>query len=133
MSDEEIKDIAVKLIGDSRESIAYFGIVEENQDFFIKANKDGLRLFSAEVLYASINDHESKVWGINNEWYDGSALEIKHIQLIDSERSNISSNPAKPKWLQILEKLGCGAAGIILAIFIVVGAIMTIKAILSWL
>jgi hypothetical protein len=132
MTDEEIKEKADKLNGNSRESTAYFGIVEENQDFYIKANRDGLRLFAAELLYASINDNESKVWGINNEWYDSSALEIDHIQLIDAERISIESNQVKSKGVHILEITGC-AVGIILAIFIVVGAIATFKAIIDWI
>ena len=132
MIDEEIKEIADKLIENSNESIAFFGIVEKNQNYFIKANKDGLRLYSAEMLYASITDNESKTWGISNEWYDSSSLEINHIELIDEERNRITKISSRSKGLQYFEKLGCGVAVIVLAIFFVVGAIMTIKAIIKW-
>jgi len=133
MSQEEIKEIADKLIKNSNESTAFFGIVEENQNFFLQANKDGLRLFSAELLYASVNDNESKIWGINNEWFDSSALEINYIELIDTERNNISGDLPDSKGLQIFQKIGCSIVGILMAIFIIVGAIMTVKTIVNWL
>lgn len=133
MNDDEIKEIADQLISHSRESTAYVGIVDENQDFYIKANRDGLRLLSAELLYASINNNESKIWGIKNEWFEGSALHLNHIQLIDGDRATILDTSDQPDGMTLLGKIGCGAAGIVLAIFIIVGAFMTIKAIINWI
>ena len=61
MTDDELKKVVEALKANNSQALASFGIYTfgENSadpdEFYIKANKSGLKLFAAEIIQASIN------------------------------------------------------------------------------
>ncbi|MFL5729612.1 MAG: hypothetical protein ACJ75J_09025 [Cytophagaceae bacterium] len=131
MKKEELEEFIKKLETSNSASDAYFAIYNNEQGDFIKANKEGLELYAAELLKAS-RDFESAVSGseknilpldYEQEWIDGNI----YIQYVDpTEKKGGLAKEDDDDQSSFVEKLipfGCIAILILMLVCIIIGII----------
>lgn len=139
MTEEEIKDFIKKLKADSDEAAGYFGIFQYgggSDESFIKANKEGLKLFAAEILEAitevdnTLNDPVKKLIPINHDsaWTDeNSDTAIHYIEPIVKVHPQ-GAYTGEPETLKDKAiKYGCIAVLIFLVFALITGMVTVIK------
>ncbi|TAJ12589.1 hypothetical protein DMA11_12325 [Marinilabiliaceae bacterium JC017] len=141
MEKEELQNIINLLETGNSKDDAYFGIFEYgggSDESYIKANKQGLELFAADLLKASrdseeiVLDNERDIYSLDygEEWIDDeSGTFIQYVELIIEKRKKEKKKPYKETWKDDAAKIGCIGGVLIIAISIVVGLITMI----SWL
>ena len=136
MNDVQIKEIADRLIESANENEAHFSIREHSEhygNYFFQANKDGLKLFAAELLYASQINTGTNTWGINAKWFDANQLDLSYINVIDAKpfEQGTDKKPAS-KFNEIIKTTGCLFIMALLALFVLVGAGTIFRKIFEW-
>lgn len=126
---DELKQIATQLKRDSNRNKAYFGFKEwTEQEYCIRANTDGLKLFASTILEVAEIEEEGKSYGLNKEeleWLHDE-LEIDFVEWTNKDRDELVINNQKEttsKWWNYL--LWIVLLGIIY--LIIAGVIFTIK------
>jgi hypothetical protein len=136
---EEIKDIIAKLKADTDEQKGYFGIFQYgggSDESYIKANKEGLKLFAAEILEVvtqtddAITNAAKKTipFSHDNAWTDeNSDTTIHYIEpIVDATyKSKYTVEPETLKDTAI--KYGCIAVAIFLLVSLIAGIITVVK------
>lgn len=95
MQKEKIKELATLLLNSVNEKDIHFGIKEyggeQSDEFCIEASQSGLRLFSAELLMASITDNENKTYPLNTEiyWSNEDLHQIDYVEITEKEQKVI--------------------------------------------
>jgi hypothetical protein len=125
MQKDEVRKIADKLVAHSNKDIALFKIDEYGGEgeYFIKANSDGLRLYSAELLYASLNENDSKTYGLSNagEWLEDEYLALDYVELVNHTRQQFEPERDVESFGQKLFSFGCYIGLVLIVVFIVAG------------
>jgi len=126
---DQLKQISTQLKRDANKNKAYFGFNEwTEQEFCIRANTDGLKLFASTLLEAAEIEEEGKSHGLNKEeleWLHDE-VEIDFVEWTNKDREelvNNSPNEAVSKWWNFL--LWFGLVGI--GYLIIAGVIFTLK------
>lgn len=130
MDNNEVKNMADSLVNSSNETSAYFKIDEYSDgEYFIKANKDGLLLYASRLLYASIVENDTDIYGINtaDEWMDNSMLSIDYAELISESRDEIVENITESKLKDMIISYGCYFGLILFVVCGIVGGISIIN------
>ncbi len=129
----KIKKVIEELKLSSDESKGYFGFVEWRDDeFCIKANDDGLRLFAAEILEASEFNKEGHTQVLNAQefkWFRDE-LGVNFIKRTLKTRSEIETNPdstQKSKWESAL--LNC--LYLVIGYLLIAGVVFTFERIVG--
>jgi hypothetical protein len=125
----ELKHIATQLKRDANRNKAYFGLTEwTDQEYRIKANTDGLKLFASTILEVAEIEEEGKSHGLNKEeleWLHDE-IEIDFVEWTNKSRDELVNNNKKDnssRWWNYL--LWFGLIGIIY--LIIAGIIFTVK------
>ncbi|UOQ74683.1 hypothetical protein [Hymenobacter cellulosilyticus] len=137
MTPEEVTEFANKLAAETPASEAYFGIFQQGDgpdESFIRANKQGLRLFAAGLLRAAdqVDEtlaHETKTLipleFQENDWLDGDTS-IDYVEPVTY--SAASQPPAEPNSLaDNLQAYSWLAVGLFLLVSLLVGIGIGIK------
>ena len=92
-----------------------------------------MKLFAAELLYASQLSHDTKTWGINAKWFDTNKLDLSYIEVIDSNApaSGITEKPTS-RMNEIIKTAGCLLIMAIIALFVLAGAGTIIRKLFEW-
>lgn len=137
MTDEEIKRVIDQLKTDNPETDALFDINFYGggpDESFIKANKQGLQLFAAELLQGSIEskkiieDKEKNIIPLNhtNEWVNGDVL-IDYIEPTFATRQKPEEPKKKNKLKHKLIGIGLSIFLLFLVICLIVGFVTIVK------
>lgn len=139
MNKEELNRIIELLENSNSKEEAYFSIQEYGggpNESFIKANKDGLELYAAQLLKASLNSDEI----INDEiknlipleyeegWIEGETF-IHYVEPIDGKEIDNEKEKYNETFIDKLIPIGC----IIILLVIIVSAIVGVVSIFKWL
>ena len=139
MNKEELNRIIELLENSNSKEEAYFAIQEYGggpNESFIKANKDGLELYAAQLLKASLNSDEI----INDEiknlipleyeegWVEGEIF-IHYVEPIDGKEIDNEKEKYKETFIDKLIPIGC----ITILLVIIVSAIVGVVSIFKWL
>ncbi|NMH88956.1 hypothetical protein [Flavivirga algicola] len=80
---------------------AYLGFFYNDNDhdyetYHIKANKEGLELYAAKFLEASLEmdrrtfiNNEKEIFSLNSKWFDDSDFQFSHIELLQKIKAEI--------------------------------------------
>lgn len=135
MTRPKIQEIADLLVQASNPETAYFGFDEYGGDasdeWFVKANKDGLQLFAAELLFTTIDvdEHNIRVPDQEGVWFDNSLLQIDYIELVERKREAIKKETPKSEASESIFTIGC----LLLIFFSLVCMVVGLIAIIRWL
>ncbi|UKN03711.1 hypothetical protein K6119_09430 [Paracrocinitomix mangrovi] len=135
---EELQSIVAKIESNNLKSEAYFAIYDfgGTEECYIYANKQGLELYAAELLKASLQSddaHENNEKNIvpiahNAEWIDGEIM-IQHVELLKEIREKIKVEKPKDSFWNKIHQLGC-----IIMLLIVIGIfVIGIERVINWI
>ncbi len=133
MNKDELQKIIDQLESVNLKDEAYFGIFQyggEQDESYIKANKQGLELFAINILKAArdsqdiINDTKKSIIPLDyqEEWIDGDTL-AQYIEPIPETRKQIKTEPHQATWQDKYFAHGCFAVGIIVFVLMIIGLI----------
>lgn len=137
MDKEELQKIITKLESENLEKDAYFGIFMyggDSDESYIKANKQGLELFAANLLKASnevnelLSSNEEEVYDLDFDWIDeNSETIIQYIEpTLESGPTN-NSETYQETWKDKIQKMGCIAVLVLVLASIIIGLATIIK------
>ncbi|WP_298952038.1 hypothetical protein [uncultured Nonlabens sp.] len=134
MEEEELKKIVQDLRTHNLEKDAFFGFIQYGggpDESCIKANKEGIRLYAAELLAASVKIPEKNSIGLQTEWtYDNGDFFFDYIEISEKIENQEEQEARKNNWwLNKLFTVGCISVIAALIIFIIVGG----YTVLNWL
>jgi hypothetical protein len=137
LTEEEIKELIEQLKSDAGDE-AFFGVFKygsRSEESFIKANKEGLKLFASQILEAinqvdhTISDETKNIIPIDYDWTDeDSDTCIQYIEPVvySTDKKKVIEEPESLKDKAI--KYGCFAG----LIFLLVAALTGVVTILKW-
>lgn len=137
MTKEELQEIVARLKATNTKDDAYFGIFRYGggpDESFIKANRQGLELFAAEVLEASmfaeeiVNDHKKNIhsFSYDEEWIDGETL-VQYVEPFLEPRQKIKEETVTPSWTDKMFAGGCILFVVICLVLLITGLVTAIK------
>jgi hypothetical protein len=137
---EDLQIIIDELEASNSKEDAYFGIfnVSGQDECFINANKQGLELFAADLLKASLRAEDllaqnpKSVFPLSydEDWMDEeSDILIQYVEPSIEERKKTKAEPYKETPKDIVIKVGC-VVGLVVT---VVSSIIGFITLLSWL
>ena len=141
MSKDELQKIIDQLESGNSKDEAYFAIFQYGggpDESFVKANKQGLELFAAEILKASrdadeiVGDKEKNIIPLDyeEEWIEGDTF-VQYIEPTLEKRKKAKHEPRKETWKDKGIKFGCFAGLIIAIVSVIVGLITMVTWILN--
>ena len=136
MDDQKIQELINQFDTEKLKENAYFGIFDEAEYSYIKANKEGLLLYAMNLIVASknidsiTNDSKDKTvsFGRIADWIDkDSPIVIDYIEKFDGKRNEVVE-PTKSSFFEKLIPIGCFLVFIIFGVSFFVG----LAEIISW-
>ncbi len=142
MDDQKIQELINQFDTEKLKENAYFGIFDEADYTYIKANKEGLLLYAMNLIVASekiveISNSNSIqktiTFCVNEEWEkekwidENSPIVIDYIEKFDGKRKEVI-DPTKSNFFQKLIPIGCFLLFIIFGVAFFVG----LAKIISW-
>lgn len=136
MDDEKIQELINQFDTEKLKENAYFGIFDEAEYSYIKANKEGLLLYAMNLIVASknidsiTNDSKDKTIPIERfaDWIDeDSPIVIDYIEKFEGKRKEVIEH-IKSNFFEKLIPIGC------FLLFIIFGAsfFVGLAEIISW-
>lgn len=124
-----LKQMTTQLKRDANRNKAYFGFAEwTDQEYCIRANTDGLKLFASKILEAAEIEEDGKTHALKKEeleWFRDD-LEIKFIEWTSKDRDEIPINNQKEtsgRWWNYLIWIGL----CLIIYLLIAGILFTIK------
>ena len=133
MTKDELQIIIDQLESGNLKCDAQFGILEDrgsSHDSYIKANKEGLELFAAELLKASRDadailaskENSGYAMGWREEWIDGASTTfVQYIELLNEKEISSTITPHTETIKDQIMKVGCLAMLVVFVVAIVTG------------
>jgi hypothetical protein len=133
LNKDELQKIIDQLESGNSKDEAYFGIFQYGggpDESFVKANKQGLELFAADILKASrdadeiVGDKEKNIIPLEyeEEWLDGDTF-VQYVEPTLEKRKKAKQEHYNETWEDQAIKFGCFAGLIIIAVALIVGFI----------
>ncbi|UOQ55426.1 hypothetical protein [Hymenobacter cellulosivorans] len=144
MTPEEIADFTARLAAETPATEASFGIFQYGggpDESFIRANKQGLQLFAAEMLQAAARvdetlAHETKsiipLGFAEQEWLDGEVF-MQYIEPLAGRPEPEVAHTVSSTLFDKLMTYGLQAVFFILLIGLFVGTVNGLKTMASWI
>jgi len=137
MKQEELDELINKLERSSSPTDAYFAIYQYGggpDESYVKANKEGLELFAAQLLKASrdydkiIVDKEKNIIPLNytEQWIDGDIF-IQYVEPTTEKGKLVKEEKYKETFVDKLVPIGCFTILILLLISTIVGLVSIFK------
>ena len=136
MTKEELQQVINQLTESNLEEEAFFGVLEYGgtEEHYIKANRQGLELFAAELLKASrdaeqiINISDNNVHLIewdDDVWLEDSEVFINYIEpsFMKRDQAENSNKEGEETWKDSIFKYGCLMLVALALISMIVGLI----------
>ena len=130
MNQYDLENIIDKIFNSVDDKQAYFGFEEYTpHEFCIKANKDGLKTFAAELLELSKSDIEGTKLSLSPSkltWYKNE-LDVNFVELTTKSREELLQPKKKTSSNNWLTYLALGSGVLLLIYLIISGIIFTIQ------
>lgn len=136
MDNQKIQELINQFDTEKLKENAYFGIFDEAEYSYIKANKEGLLQYAMNLIVASknidsiTNDSKDKTIPFERfaDWIDeDSPIVIDYIEKFDGKRKKVIED-TKPNFFEKLIPIGCFLLFIIFGVAFFVG----LGEIISW-
>lgn len=128
-NNNETKGIIDSINAMTSEDDAFFSVIEHGgglDESFIKANKDGLRLFAIELLKATL-EQKTIIDRNNAKWIDENGVSPEYIEVINLPKKDIPATEKSTRRESKLTGFSIGLFFIILLISSVVGLITIVR------
>ncbi|WP_129021113.1 hypothetical protein [Edaphocola flava] len=136
MQKEQLQELIDKLEETQLVHDAYFKIGSENghhTESYIRANKEGLRLFALRLLKASNQNEKTSLphwFDITEEWLeDDSEVFINHIQILQEKRTSVPPEIESSDTGGKLLGYGC----ILIMLLLITSTIIGLITIVQWI
>lgn len=137
MTKEELQEIVTRLKATNTKEDAYFGIFSYGggpDESFIKANRQGLELFAAEILEASmltgeiVNDGQKNLHPLryDEEWIDGETI-VQYVEPFLESRENRKEEAYTQSWRDKMFTGGCVLLVVLGVIVFITGLITAVR------
>jgi len=137
MTDKEIAGLINKLRSEKKYNDAYIGFFQYGggpDESYIKANRQGLELYAADLLAAALETEtefeagKEKIYELDQDLMDShSVVRLDYIELKKEKLSEIKPDPEyKETWKDKAIKIGFITIGILLILLIIIGLITTV-------
>lgn len=143
MNKNELQQIIAELEESNSKDEAYFGIFQYGggpEESFVKANRQGLELFAADLLKASrdaksiVDDKDKTIYTLDFQepWIDKNAHTfIQYIEPSIESRKHVEHELYNETWKDKLIKVGCIAGVILIAGVGIVGVVTVVGWLMS--
>ena len=137
MTDKEIGKLTNELRNQKNYDEGYIGFFQYGggpDECFIKANRQGLELYAAELLAAALETEtefetgKEKTYGLDQNLLDNeSEFGLSYVELKTEKRNDIKPySEYKDTWKDKAFEIGCIAIGILLVVLLVIGFITAV-------
>ncbi len=137
MTDKKIAELIDQLRSEKTYDEAYIGFFQFGggpDESFIKANRQGLELYAADLLAAALEtetefgSEKEKTYGLDHVLLaDDSEFGFSYVELKKEKRNEIKPlSEYKETWKEKAFKIGCIAIGIVLIAFLIIGFITAV-------